>query len=264
MEHTTTTIKPTQVYSTSQNRKRRAAEVKEEEEEEQRLRAEPRRSARSQTDDKVRWSVLVALLDMKSEELVRSSWNVLTPSVLEQICKESRLSITQVRSIWAEYVAQHDGKKGFKQFSMVSNKHGQAMKKGSSAQWVDDCASHDKDSRRHHYRVRYDDKGTPYPIEKVVEAIGMVNNDLRQVATIREISVELLRLRGLYVPRTTLNKILKDFKFDTEISHVKPRISIKLQRRRLMYVLSQLAPDESTHNVGGQECVEFSSHKNRV
>lgn len=249
-------IQPTEIFSTSQSRKRSAAAVHEQEEgEEQRLRIEPRRSARCQDEDKVRWSVLLTILDLKNEEQVPSIWNVLTPRVLELTQKESRLSNTQVKNIWAEYVAQHDGKKGFKQFSMVSNKHGQAMKKGSSAQWDDDCASHDKDSRRHHYRLRYDRRGTPYPIEKVVEAIGVVNNDLRQVATIREISEELLRIRGLYVPRTTLNKILNDFKFDKEISHVKPRISV---------ILNQLAPDGSTFNVGGQECVKFSSHKNRV
>jgi hypothetical protein len=218
-----------------------------------------RSSARQDQQSRKRWNVLVAILEAKIMEF--SNWDELTPGVLEKVRIECKVSATEIKYIWSEYTKQKNQGRNSHEISMISNAHAKA---GSSRQWENEREQHDKDSRLRHYRVRHDSKGKSYPIEKVVEAIAEANNNLKQEASIRDLCAEILKLRDLYVPTTTLYRILHDFKFDVEVSYVKPILTLKSMRKRLCYVLGQLEPSREVYIIDGRPCLKFSPHINRV
>lgn len=230
--------------------------------------SDERRSTRKKMESRSRWSVLVEILDALSKENRHDSkWDELPPSVLEHVNIECKISHSEIKSVWREYTSQHNaGRKGHHEFSMISNKHCLSIMKsaGSSDDWERECEQRDKDSRLHHYRLRHDCHGNEYNIQRVVEVIAEVNNLLGQEATIRELSAEIFGRFDLFIPRTTLGKILHDFKFDVEISHVKPKLSLKIKRRRVCFVISQLEPSGVQHEMNGRFYFKFSPHKNRV
>lgn len=222
-----------------------------------------RSSSRKEIENRLRWNILVQILDAKHDE-GGSKWNELTSNVLEHIRLESKMSFTEIKDIWREYTAQHNN--GNHEISMISNRHSELIRKtgSSSGDWERECEQHDKESRYHHYRDRFDGKGNRYSIQKVVEIIAEVNNQKGQELTIRELSAEILSQFDLYLPRSTLCNILRDFKFDVEISHVKPMLSLKARRKRICYVLSQLEPSGVVYLIDGHACFKFSTHENRV
>lgn len=209
-----------------------------------------------------RWHTLVSCLEAKDEVQHCSEtgdpWNILSLANLEKVSRAHDISTRQVKRIWDEYVLQRC--KNRHELSLISNKHGNELKHGVPEEMVQTLSS---SADNHHYATRYDNNGRPYTIEELVEAIAKVNNDCFQAISIRDLSAEMLLRLNIYVPKTTLWRILNDFHFDKEISHVKPLLTLKHKRKRLIYVLNQVDTSR-IHQVGDRNCYKFVDHLNRV
>lgn len=203
-------------------------------------------------EDKKRWASLVAMLEAKHLEHNTDPWNILSSSVVESVARELAISSRQVKRIWEEYVTQRES---CNELSMVSNRHSKSLRTPSEP--IEHSNHH------HHFRSRWDFWGKKFDIEELVELIASVNNQCKQQLSLRDLSAELLAQKDIYVPKTTLAEIFKYFKFEKEISHAKPVLTLKHMRKRVTYVLGQV--DKSTeYNVGDRLCFKFADHKNRV
>jgi hypothetical protein len=100
--------------------------------------------------------------------------------------KEVGLSGSEIRKIWSEYIVQKKKttRRNSDQISMISNEHGQAVKRGvSNLLWTRGAMKRkaEGEDKSTHYRQRLDENGKLWSVPDMVTAISEVNNRLGQV-----------------------------------------------------------------------------------
>lgn len=215
-----------------------------------------------------RWTALVRILEKKISCGDDAAFDKVSRSILEDVGRDLNVSIRELQRIWSEYQSQKGNRNEYLSMTKNMSYHGQdeSYTQGKDS---DHHLNHQLSttSHRHHFRPVWDEDGHVYKIEDLVELIARLNNSRHQRLHGAYLAAELLAEYHLKISKSTCDRILQNFHFDKEIIAVKPYLTIKHRRKRLLFVLSQIKMD-TTFEVESdsgttRSCYKFDAHHNR-
>ena len=211
------------------------------------------RSMKALSEHPDRWSIVCACLELMEPNNVPEK---LPNEIALPVGLEFSISLPQVGNIWHEFYYQRDS--NIKH--MISNAHGQAVKSGNIDS--EETVGLADFNSAHHFRDRVDLDGNTRSFEDVLAMIVAVNSEVKGRASVRALSGEILKRCNILIPKSTLDRILVDYRFLFHKNYLKPLLSRKNRLDRAIYCFEKIDLSlPSVTNEDGVLCLQFNNRQ---
>ena len=202
-----------------------------------------------------RWSIVCACLELMEPSVLPGT---LPNDIAFHVGLEFAISMPQVQKVWHEFYNQKDDKIKH----MISNAHGQSVQKGKVGEEGKKTITLADFNSPHHFKDRVDMDGKTHPFDDVLAMIVAVNSEVDGRASVRALSGELLKRCNILIPKSTLERILVDYRFLFHKNYLKPLLSRKNRLDRAMYCFGKIdLSQQCVNDDEGQLCLLFDDQQ---
>lgn len=203
-----------------------------------------------------RWSIVCACLELMEPSILPDT---LPNLIAQHVGLEFSISLPQVQNIWHEFYNQKEAKIKH----MISNAHGQAVQNGKMGEVEEKTAVTLADfNTAHHFKDRVDMDGKTHSFDDVLTMIVAVNSEVDGRASVRDLSGELLKQCNMLIPKSTLDRILVDYRFLFHKNYLKPSLSRKNRLDRAIYCFGKIdLSQQCVTDDDGQVCLRFNDQQ---
>lgn len=202
-----------------------------------------------------RWSIICACLELMEPSVLPDT---LPNEIALHVGLEFEITMPQVQKVWHEFFHQKEEKIKH----MISNAHGQAVQNGKIGEEEKKAVTLTDFNSPHHFKDRVDMDGNTHPFEDVLTMIVTINSELDGRASVRALSGELLKRCNMLIPKSTLDRILVDYRFLFHKSYLKPLLSRKNRLDRAIYCFEKIdLKKKSVTDDDGKVYIQFNDQE---